>query len=346
MKVDRQKWLAERRKGIGSSEIAMVLGISPYGDQVKLYGQKVGLLEDDYEATPEMEIGLEMEDFIAGKFAKRHPEFKVVEAPFIRSQIHPWIQASPDRFLLDPKTGKLVGVVELKNVNSRHAAYWGEEHTDFAPPAFVAQVAWQAIALKMNPVRVFEDDHELPPINGAKLLRYIVPLIGGSDFREYVIPADDELDGIFVEHGQRFMSEHVIPQIPPRIDGSPSSADLLKALYPVDSDPVRVATVKETELLGLLRPRLEAYGKLEKEIDELKNRIRESIGTASGIVAPGIGTVTNKKSKDSLKYDYKAIVEILRKQVPQEMYDEIMKQHSKVTIGPRKFLPKWEGESE
>lgn len=344
-KVDREKWLIERSKGIGGSDIAAVLGVSPYSDPIKLYGEKVGLIVRDDMDEDYIEIGNEMEEFVARRFAKKHPEFQVVPAPFIRSRIHPWIQCNIDRLLLNDK-GVIVGVLEAKNAGGHQKRYWGETGTDEAPPAFHAQVCWGAVTLKMNPVRVFEEDYELPPTNGKPVQRFVAVLIGGSDYREYPIPADDELDGIFVEAGQRFMANHVIPHIPPQIDGSASSLELVKALYPVGFEPVRVATAKETGLLEQLKPIREAINKLSAQQGQIENLLKESIGTASGIIAPGLGKVSYKNNRDGFKTDFKAVVTVLGKQLPPTMVEAAIADNTKAVAGARPFIPKWEGEKE
>ena len=44
---DREAWLAERRTGIGGSEVAALFGEHPYVSRLELYRRKVGELEEE-----------------------------------------------------------------------------------------------------------------------------------------------------------------------------------------------------------------------------------------------------------------------------------------------------------
>ena len=62
------EWLEARRHGITASEIAAVLGLSPYESPYSLYWRKLGELpaQDD---TLAMALGRHLESFVAGQFA-------------------------------------------------------------------------------------------------------------------------------------------------------------------------------------------------------------------------------------------------------------------------------------
>ena len=56
--LTREQWLAYRRQGIGGSDAASVLGISPFRTGVDLYYDKLGLsIEDGEENWVAMEVG-------------------------------------------------------------------------------------------------------------------------------------------------------------------------------------------------------------------------------------------------------------------------------------------------
>ena len=57
--LTREQWLEFRRKGIGGSDAASVLGISPFRTGVDLYYDKIGLpVEDGEENWVAMEVRL------------------------------------------------------------------------------------------------------------------------------------------------------------------------------------------------------------------------------------------------------------------------------------------------
>src|SRR5262245_52949583 len=80
--IDRAAWLEARRKGIGASEIAAVLGISPWESPFSLYWRKVNGW--DYEPSSEMEWGTRLEPVIAEKYANNHAGVYDIESGELR----------------------------------------------------------------------------------------------------------------------------------------------------------------------------------------------------------------------------------------------------------------------
>jgi putative phage-type endonuclease len=91
-------WLAARLKGITASEIAVLMGLSPYSSPYKLYHQKLGILPADDDSAV-MEKGRVLEPVIAEKFAALHPELSVEGdgRSLFAHPGRPWQLATPDR---------------------------------------------------------------------------------------------------------------------------------------------------------------------------------------------------------------------------------------------------------
>ena len=71
-KLTREDWLAFRRRGIGGSDAAAVLGISPFRTGVDLYYDKLGLpVAESEENWVAMEMGNLLEDLVARIIAKK-----------------------------------------------------------------------------------------------------------------------------------------------------------------------------------------------------------------------------------------------------------------------------------
>src|SRR5258708_33425854 len=66
------EWLEARRRGITASEIAAVMGLSPYSSPYALYHQKTGDLPGE-EENDAMRPGSYMQGFVAYRFAERPP---------------------------------------------------------------------------------------------------------------------------------------------------------------------------------------------------------------------------------------------------------------------------------
>ena len=76
----RQKWMGLRRYAIGASEIAAVMGQSPWASRYSLFMQKsYGWSLDGDDQTEAQRWGHKLEDPIADEFAERHPDLEVVK---------------------------------------------------------------------------------------------------------------------------------------------------------------------------------------------------------------------------------------------------------------------------
>ena len=71
--LSEAEWLAWRRKGIGGSDAAAILGISPWRTARDLYDDKLGIAsaQDDSGNWVALEMGHLLEDLVARSFLKR-----------------------------------------------------------------------------------------------------------------------------------------------------------------------------------------------------------------------------------------------------------------------------------
>lgn len=159
--VGTPAWHAARANGLGGSEIAAVLGLSPWESRFSLWHRKAGVV-GPVEESPEMEWGKRLEPVILAKFCDLHPELGVQPAGTWRHSDRPWQIANPD-LLTDEE------VVESKT--ARIDIGWGEPGTDEIPIYYRAQAMWY--------LDVLERDRCLVPV-----------LLGGSDYREYEVVYD------------------------------------------------------------------------------------------------------------------------------------------------------------
>ena len=147
------EWLEARRKGVTASEIAILMGLSPYSSPYALYHQKLGILpgQDD---SPAMERGRVLEPYVVQKFGELHPELMVVGSgrELFRHEDRPWQMATPDRMLCDDMRLDFDGdtVIEefeplalLETKTASDMSDWGEPGTDEIPVHYRCQVLWQ-----------------------------------------------------------------------------------------------------------------------------------------------------------------------------------------------------------
>lgn len=183
-------WHEWRAGGIGASECAAVLGISPYQTAWELYHRKLGLLPP-VEESDAMHLGNLMEPVLASLYSRRTGSLVVNQQVRVECPDHPFIRATLDGQAED---GRLV---EFKHVGSRMAGEWGDEGTDEAPAHYLCQVHHQMLAAGANAAD-------------------LAVLIGGQDFRVYTVHRDAEMDSILVPRLAEFwarVERHDAPEV-------------------------------------------------------------------------------------------------------------------------------------
>jgi predicted phage-related endonuclease len=101
--------------------------------------------------------------------------------------------------------------------------------------------------------------------------------IVGNKFVCHRVPRDEELIALITDKERDFFWDHLVARVPPDPDGSESSSDAIKRLWPNSkaADPIPVLDDPEVERLAMV---YQALGKqikgLEKDRDEVGNRLR------------------------------------------------------------------------
>ena len=81
MTLSREQWLEERKKGIGGSDSAAVLGLNPYMTNVDLWQIKTGRKQqENVSQKPFVKYGTEAEKHLIALFALDFPEYEVTHA--------------------------------------------------------------------------------------------------------------------------------------------------------------------------------------------------------------------------------------------------------------------------
>jgi putative phage-type endonuclease len=269
------EWLEQRRGGIGASEIAAVMGISPWESPFSLYWRKVNGWE--IEQTPEMATGQLLEPVIAEWWRGGALEDGMDCAPeppgLLAHPDRPWQLATPDRLVhgpTDPDDARfanglawdLCAVLELKWVAHSWDG-WGEPGSDDIPVHYRAQVQWQCDVVGV-------DD-------------WYVAALGPGGFREYH-GQRDEVDLILMrEHGRRFM-DRLAAADPPRLDGHAATIGTLKRLHPSVDDrdiEVDVDFAEGYRRARAIRARADAL------VTRYEARARAMLGDARRLVCAG-----------------------------------------------------------
>jgi putative phage-type endonuclease len=196
----------EARTGltITATEIAAVMGLSPWQSRFSLWHKKSGLPTGPFEMTPAIEWGNRLEDPVALKWEEEHPGMLAAPAGTWRNRERNWQRATPDRLVYEAPANvfevpdKAVGLLEVKT--SPFGDGWGPSGTDEYPLHYRCQIQWQLDTL------------------GLKICHLAV-LIGGLDYREYTV-AYDEADARLMRKTAAEFLRTVRDQERPPIDGA------------------------------------------------------------------------------------------------------------------------------
>lgn len=247
-------WAAARARRIGGSEIAAVLGVSPWESYFGLWHRKVGNL-GPIDDTLLLRMGRRMEPVIADEYAYQHPECELRDCGTYVHPERPWQLISPDRVRVDRDTGDWIPV-EIKHPHPDEQ--WGRSGTDDIPVYYQAQVQQAMDVLGVE-------------------RHIVVAYCGGDDWREYLIEYDAEDVAVLRARGEAFAA-HVAAGGPlPAIDGHRATYEAVMALHPdIDgSDLLIPAEIAEPFLATR-----QALDEVKEEAREAAARLADFMGTA------------------------------------------------------------------
>ena len=136
--LPREQWLEYRRKGIGGSDAAAVLGISPFRTGRDLYYDKLNIVTaDDAENWVQLEVGTLLEPLVAKIFAHK-TGYKIYRRPFMfRHPQYPWMLADLD-YMVELSDGTSA-ILEIKTTNYNAKDNWWYNGEEIVPIYYESQ---------------------------------------------------------------------------------------------------------------------------------------------------------------------------------------------------------------
>ena len=126
----REEWLKVRKLGLGGSDMAAVLGLSPWRSPIDVWLDKTSDTVEEKESEP-MYWGNVLEEVVAQEFAKRSG-YKVRNNNFtLQSEEYPYLLANIDREIVGLDAG-----LECKTANAFKANEWDGDNV---PDAYYIQ---------------------------------------------------------------------------------------------------------------------------------------------------------------------------------------------------------------
>lgn len=301
----REEFLQRRMAGIGGSDIAAILGLSPYKTGLQLWMEKTGrdTSEPDGAALERMHWGVVLEDVVA----RHYSEVRGVKIQRINQQlVHPECAialANIDRAVLeegkrarwDDKAGRVVGARNVLEVKTAHAlaqngAEWGEAGTDEVPQQYWTQCQWYM------------------GITGLPFADLAV-LFGGQKFVTYTIPFERDLFDDMLAEADRWWKAHVVADLPPPATTEDDARRLWKSHTAGREKIVDANTAAAVEELRAIKEQMKA---LEAQEQALRDCITCAFEDAEAITYMGRKLATWKQNKASKRTDWKATADQIK----------------------------------
>lgn len=275
------QWHAERRKGLGSSDAAAILGLSSYARPIDIYLEKIGEAEPR-EDTVFTDWGRRLEPIIAQAAEDALNAERSAADPVRFTQwsaaIHcrDWWPAFTHLDRRGRVDGPMVGL-ECKSAMSTKG--WGgisgpgttvvsiAEAHEVIPPAYAIQVGHHLLCTGYVAV-------------------YVAALIGYRDFRLYRVERDDAWLADLLADERDWWERHVVAGVPPEPDGSDAYRAFLTRR--LGEPTAELSATPEQQLMGSrVVDAKRAADAAAKAYELERQRLERSAGGAAAITGPG-----------------------------------------------------------
>ena len=210
-KMTREEWLALRQNYVGGSEIAAVIGCSPWASPAKIFATKKGLVKKE-PANEACYWGNVMEPILRSEFSKR-TGYPVKEIPYVLQAADPiynFLIADLDGVTVE--NGK-TGVIECKTANSYAAQEdWKNGEPGFIPTSYYLQIQLYLYVANLD-------------------FGYIIALLGGNHFVYHRIERDNETITGMLLLARRWYEQYFLTNTMPPPVSVTSDCSLLGQIY-------------------------------------------------------------------------------------------------------------------
>ncbi len=271
--------VAARRAGLGGSDAAAALGLSPWKTQLELYLEKTGQAPEA-EPSEAMQWGLRLESAVARAAGERLGARLRRRRVTLARRERPWMLAHVDREVVGRKA-----ILEIKTA-ARRDGEWGEEGSDRVPRHYLCQAA-----------------HYLA-VKRWETCWLAVLFLAERRLALYEIRRDADLEAALVAAESRFWHDRVLARVPP----DPRDAADARRRWKVSRDGAAEADERTLESLRDLRRTRAELRSLEARRDELERAAMQRMGEASELVHPATGeTLATWRASARRSVDVKAL---------------------------------------
>lgn len=269
---DTDEWKEERRKSLGASEVAAIMGLSKWNTPLDVYKSKHGV-DRDFDPLLAF-IGHESEVIIAnwvGRFSGIDVE--LLPAFMARSTLEPYLHASFDRVSENPFT-----TWQFKTAHQ----YTGHQWDEGIPTDIRVQVQAEMV------------------VAGTRRAAVVV-WIGGREFRLFWEDRDDRFIDTQMLPAIREFHRRVMENDPPEPSTLAEHADM----YPSEAREVEASEVamEAVERRAVLLSDIQS---MQEEADALRLTIANYMEDADTLTFQGRRILTHKTQNGRVGFDQKA----------------------------------------
>lgn len=253
-KIEKEEWLKIRKQGIGGSDVGAIFGLNKWKSPMAVYMDKISDTVDEINSESAY-WGTTLEDIVATEFAKRN-ELKIQRRNAVfQHKDYEFMIANVDRFII--KDDKNIGILEVKTASEYVKDQWKE---DKVPDSYYLQV-----------------QHYLA-VTGLQWA-YIAVLVGGNKYQQYYLERDEEVIEVMIQKEKEFWEGNVLKEFPPEWDGTESSEEILKKMYPEASEGTEIILPDELEEhINAIENLKERQKALDTEIAKHEEVLKAEIG--------------------------------------------------------------------
>ena len=276
LNMSREEWLEHRRRTIGGSDAAAIVGLSKWATPLTVYMDKKGLFPDKPDSIP-MRIGRELEETVARLWMEETGKKCQRRNAILINPAYPFAHANVDRWVVGENAG-----LECKTTSEMNMkTFRGNEY----------------------PANYYVQCMHYMALTGADRWHLAV-LVGNRELFTFTIERDEEEIAALMEQEKAFYENYLLPGIMPAPSGSAQDGAALGSLYADEDDDAEAVDLSD------MRDCFEAYIKAnaqkalcERIIDKAKQDIEARLGNASAGFCGGHNVTWKEQTRNDIDKD-------------------------------------------
>ena len=282
--MPREQWLELRKKGIGGSDAAAIIGLDRYRSAFDVYAEKIGLKseEPDNEA---MRQGRDLEQYVAERFMEATGKKVRRRNTILQHPEHHWMLGNIDRWVVGENAG-----LECKTTSVLNRCKFSQG--EFPPRYYVQCMHYMAVT-------------------GADRW-YLAVLVLNKSFHVFTIERDEAEIQALIAAEKDFWENHVLKKIPPTPDGSETTSEVIKQLFPEARESAEIAMFGYEDKIQQYLELDAKVKEFESERDKLKQELQlamadAEIGRAQGYIVEWKNQARQSLDTQKLKSEHAEI---------------------------------------